>query len=45
MDRFGRCCKGPRALRDNYAVDDAFSAHMRGPLTGFAVEGKLGAFL
>jgi hypothetical protein len=34
MDRFGHPCKGVSAPRRNYAVDDAFSAHLRPP--GFA---------
>jgi hypothetical protein len=28
MDRFGHPCKGASAQRRDYAVDDAFSAHL-----------------
>jgi hypothetical protein len=43
MDRFDRPCKRARGGCGDFAVDGAFSAHMRGPLTGAAAGWKLGA--
>jgi hypothetical protein len=41
MEWFGRPCKGTGVWRGDFAVDDAFSAHLRGPLTGEIERGKL----
>jgi len=45
MDWFGPRCKDSRNRRGDLGADDAFSAHLRGPLTGETVGWKLRAFL
>jgi hypothetical protein len=45
MGRFGGGCKGSRSQERRFGADDAFSAHLCGPLTGKTAGWKLRAFL
>jgi hypothetical protein len=45
MGRFVHPCKPERAGREHFDVDDAFSAHLRLPLTGHGARWKLSSLL
>ncbi len=45
MGRFGGACKGSLSRQRRFGADDAFSAHLRRPLTGKTAGWKLRGFL
>jgi hypothetical protein len=45
MERFGPRCKGMGDPHGDLGVDDAFSAHLRRPLTGKSARWKLQSLL